>query len=179
MLGLPHGGTVAVHYLKRNEWFYETALALLGREKLWDGGVDSMAHPWHAQTGAVAVSDEALLDAQVSAVPPWTGSGNVQVIDSYWGGARMYGSPVVDDDGFVSEGRPAEARREVVRNVPNTALGGRLGRSRASPMFGLALEDGVEVQVGDGAAAQKDGTAEHDSSPGLMVRPGAAAVVAP
>lgn len=28
------GGTVVVHFLKRNEWFYETALALIGRDKL-------------------------------------------------------------------------------------------------------------------------------------------------
>ncbi|ORY72612.1 hypothetical protein BCR35DRAFT_354380 [Leucosporidium creatinivorum] len=71
MLGLPHGGTVAVHYLKRNEWFYETALALLGRDRTWDGGV-TVAH-----------------------LPPWTGAGNVEMVDAYWGGARMYGSPLV------------------------------------------------------------------------------------
>lgn len=28
------GGTVVVHFLKRNEWFYETALALIGRDRM-------------------------------------------------------------------------------------------------------------------------------------------------
>lgn len=28
------GGTVVVHFLKRNEWFYETALALIGRDQM-------------------------------------------------------------------------------------------------------------------------------------------------
>ncbi|CAO1616743.1 unnamed protein product [Sympodiomycopsis kandeliae] len=28
------GGTVVVHFLKRNEWFYETALALIGRDRI-------------------------------------------------------------------------------------------------------------------------------------------------
>lgn len=29
------GGTIIVHYCKKNEWFYETALALLGRQRTW------------------------------------------------------------------------------------------------------------------------------------------------
>lgn len=32
------GGTVVVHYLKREAWFYETALALVGRARTWQHG---------------------------------------------------------------------------------------------------------------------------------------------
>ncbi|KAK0550400.1 hypothetical protein OC846_003667 [Tilletia horrida] len=32
-----HGGTVVVHYLKKSEWFFETAIALLGKDVLWPG----------------------------------------------------------------------------------------------------------------------------------------------
>ncbi|KAK4058803.1 hypothetical protein OIO90_000249 [Microbotryomycetes sp. JL221] len=146
MLGMPHGGTVAVHYLKRNEWFFETALALIGRDKLWDGGVDTAAFPMHpSMAGRERVIGEDLTMSQISSLPPWTSSGQVELVDAYWGGARMYGSPIVLEDGMISEGRPSDARREAIHNVPNTALGGRLTRSRSSPMFGMALEDGVEV----------------------------------
>ncbi|KAM0792355.1 hypothetical protein ACM66B_005035 [Microbotryomycetes sp. NB124-2] len=140
MLGLPYGGTVAVHYLKRNEWFYETALALLGRDKLWDGGVDSAAYPMHPAMSVINEQDASVAGLQVNRLPPWTGTGRVHVVDAFWGGARMYGSPIVHDDGFISEGRPADSRREAVHNVPNTALGGRLSRSKSNPMFGMALE---------------------------------------
>ncbi|KAE8257291.1 hypothetical protein A4X13_0g2452 [Tilletia indica] len=30
-----HGGTVVVHFLKKSEWFLETAIALLGKDVLW------------------------------------------------------------------------------------------------------------------------------------------------
>ncbi|KDN48861.1 glycosyltransferase family 31 protein [Tilletiaria anomala UBC 951] len=33
-LGRPHGGTIVVHYIKKHEWFLETALALLGKPTL-------------------------------------------------------------------------------------------------------------------------------------------------
>jgi hypothetical protein len=147
MLGRAHGGTVAVHYLKYNEWFYETALALLGRDKMWDGGVDSAAFPSSGGEGAgvIEMGGDAL---EVSRLPAWTGTGSVERVDPFWGGARMYGSPIVRDNGYISEGRPAESRREVVQNVPNTALGGRFGRARTSPMIALALEDGVVASVG-------------------------------
>ncbi|KAK4053844.1 hypothetical protein OIV83_001500 [Microbotryomycetes sp. JL201] len=141
MLGLPYGGTVAVHYLKRNEWFYETALALLGRDKLWDNGVDSAAFPMHSSMSVAGELDASIVGAQVNELPPWTGTGRVHLVDAYWGGARMYGSPIVHDDGTISEGRPADSRRESVHNVPNTAaLGGRFSRSKSNPMFGMALE---------------------------------------
>ena len=38
------GGTVVVHYLKQDQWFYETALALLGRTRTWQHG--SAANQW-------------------------------------------------------------------------------------------------------------------------------------
>ncbi|WFD22390.1 hypothetical protein MEQU1_001060 [Malassezia equina] len=38
------GGTVVVHYLKHDAWFYETALALLGHRPLWHRG--SAANEW-------------------------------------------------------------------------------------------------------------------------------------
>lgn len=38
------GGTAAVHYLKRDTWFYETALALVGHRRAWHHG--SAANDW-------------------------------------------------------------------------------------------------------------------------------------
>lgn len=38
------GGTVVVHYLKHHTWFYETALALVGRRQAWHHG--SAANDW-------------------------------------------------------------------------------------------------------------------------------------
>lgn len=38
------GGTVVVHYLKRDTWFYETALALVGHRLAWHRG--SAANDW-------------------------------------------------------------------------------------------------------------------------------------
>lgn len=61
----PHGGTVVVHFLKKNEWFMETSVALLGNGKTWIDGAGGVASEW-----------------------------------------RMWGSPVVRNDGYVSEGRP-------------------------------------------------------------------------
>lgn len=157
MLGRRYGGTVAVHYLKRHEWFHETALALLGRAKTWDHGMDApaFAPEWSSAAASSALEHgiDDLADVSVARVPTWEGQGNVQMVDAYWGGARMYGSPIVREDGYVSEGRPAESRREVVQTgrggVPNTAgMSGRFGRPRTTPFLGLALEDGVEASVG-------------------------------
>ncbi|PWN45508.1 hypothetical protein IE81DRAFT_344809 [Ceraceosorus guamensis] len=64
-LGRPHGGTVIVHYLKKSEYWLETAMAFLGREAMWQG--------------------------------------------TFGGGPsreyRMWGSPLVRHDGYISEGR--------------------------------------------------------------------------
>lgn len=123
-LGLPYGGTVVVHYLKRNEWFLETALALLGRERMWDTGIDSPAYPAFvppipasggraaapirhaagpAQEGGVATKETV-----VKAVPTWDQKqkgASVELVSPVWGGARMYGSPLIKENGFVSLGR--------------------------------------------------------------------------
>lgn len=40
------GGTVVVHYCKKNEWFYETALALLGRHRTWSAGSGGAGKHW-------------------------------------------------------------------------------------------------------------------------------------
>ena len=71
----------------------------------------------------------------------------IESVDPMWGGARMYGSPVVREDGYISEGRLVEGRKEIVINEP-TALNGRLGRGRG-PAFGYRLEDEVENRVED------------------------------
>ncbi|GAA6055759.1 hypothetical protein JCM3770_006147 [Rhodotorula araucariae] len=165
MLGLAHGGTVAVHYLKRNEWFFETALALLGREKMWDGGADAPAHPASPYERNALLEPYAADPLALSAVPPPSlavapaGVPELEVFPALWGGARMYGSPIVRDDGMVVEGRRAEANRE--RLVANSGSGAqraggvasRLGRVTGggrAPMVMVAEMDGVSVQVGGG-----------------------------
>lgn len=168
MLGRPHGGTVAVHYLKRHEWFYETALALLGRERTWDHGLEAPAFAPESSRNSLGVAEFA--DYSVASVPSWQGQGTVQLVDAYWGGARMYGSPIIREDGYIAEGRPAEPRREVVQpGVPNTAaMAGRFGRPRTSPMFGLALEDGVEASVGGDVESM--GSIVADPVQGILVQ---------
>lgn len=157
MLNKPHGGTVAVHFLKRNEWFYEAALALIGREKMWDSGVEALAF---APLSVIGEEEE----AEVSRVPKWDGVGSVESVDPLWGGARMYGSPIVREGGYVSEGREADKRREVVVNVPNS-MGGRLGRLRGTPKMGFALEEGEEASVGE---------SEEEEGPRFVQQPAAA-----
>lgn len=141
-LGFPHGGTVVVHYLKRNEWFLETALALLGRSRMWDTGLEAPAYRAYvppAPPGKPA-PPELPQDAagqgknvQLSPVPTWnTRDGEIEVMSPYWGGARMYGSPLIRDNGFISLGR----------TVPWDALQkseeARYGRLKSSPRQGYA-----------------------------------------
>ncbi|GAC93114.1 glycosyltransferase [Pseudozyma hubeiensis SY62] len=45
-LGRPFGGTVVVHYLKKSEWFYETALAFSGRGRFWPDGAGGTGSEW-------------------------------------------------------------------------------------------------------------------------------------
>ncbi|SJX62457.1 uncharacterized protein SRS1_13307 [Sporisorium reilianum f. sp. reilianum] len=45
-LGRRFGGTVVVHYLKKSEWFYETALALSGRRRFWPDGAGGAGTEW-------------------------------------------------------------------------------------------------------------------------------------
>ncbi|GAA6012082.1 hypothetical protein JCM11491_001744 [Sporobolomyces phaffii] len=163
MLGLAHGGTVAVHYLKRNEWFYETALALLGRDKMWDAGFDSPAYPLGSHSSAapsVYSTDDYSLSTMVA--PPGEDA-EVETIPALWGSVRMYGSPIVLEDGTIVEGRRAEAHREIQSHVPGGGGGaggarppaagqwaGRFtGGGRTMGMMALAEMDGVEIKVGD------------------------------
>ncbi|GAA5896304.1 hypothetical protein JCM8208_001843 [Rhodotorula glutinis] len=188
MLGLAHGGTVAVHYLKRNEWFFETALALIGRDKMWDGGVDAPAYPGSPYEHNELLQPYAADPLALSALPPpgahsssSSSSGAVEdlveleVFPALWGGARMYGSPIVTPDGMVVEGRRAEANRERLvagsaggaRGAARAAAGargaspvagaaareGRLGRVTGGgrgPLVMVAEMDGVSIEVGDG-----------------------------
>lgn len=46
MLDGRYGGTVVVHYLKQDMWFYETALALIGRDRLWRKGIGGAGSEW-------------------------------------------------------------------------------------------------------------------------------------
>lgn len=45
-LGKRFGGTVVVHYLKKSEWFYETALAFSGRSRFWPEGAGGTGSEW-------------------------------------------------------------------------------------------------------------------------------------
>lgn len=45
-LGRSFGGTVLVHYLKKSEWFYETALAFSGRGRFWPDGAGGTGSEW-------------------------------------------------------------------------------------------------------------------------------------
>ncbi|SNX85573.1 uncharacterized protein MEPE_04282 [Melanopsichium pennsylvanicum] len=45
-LGRRFGGTVVVHYLKKSEWFYETALAFAGRGRFWADGAGGTGSEW-------------------------------------------------------------------------------------------------------------------------------------
>lgn len=137
-LGLPYGGTVVVHYLKRNEWFMETALALLGREKFWDTGLDPPAFqpyvppppngdhlpPYAGDSGEADNKRQ----KKVATMPTWNGrTGEVEVVPAEWGSVRMYGSPLVKENGYVALGR----------TVPWDALQkseeGKYGKLRGAP----------------------------------------------
>lgn len=157
MLGLPHGGTVAVHYLKRHEWFLEAALALIGREKMWDGGREAPLHvrtPSHSESNHQESKHNEGDSLEVSRLPTWKGVGTVEAMDPYWGIARMYGSPIVRDNGFIEEGRPAEARGEILRDFGAVSF----GRLRGTPRLGFRLEDGEEVGEVAVATALGEGT---------------------
>lgn len=50
------GSTVMVHYCKKNEWFYETALALLGRERTWRHGSGGAGSEWRMNGSPIVQS---------------------------------------------------------------------------------------------------------------------------
>jgi hypothetical protein len=146
MLNRPHGGTVAIHFLKRNEWFLETALAILGRDKTWDSGLDTPSSSSPYSPVVVSTSSSSSAESptlELSRLPPWAGVGMVTAVDSLWGGARMYGSPVVRSNGYICEGRIGDelSTKEYIPNEPTTQLG-RLGRR---PGFAVAIPEGVDV----------------------------------
>lgn len=138
MLGRPHGGTVVVHYLKRSEWLsvcaprstsltvcsLETAVALLGRERTWDSG-----YPF---TPLSTVESPAMGFGAVSVAPVWDGTGVVELAAGRWGAARMYGSPIVGEDGSISEGRPVVQPKRPLMPAP--------GSSSSSPGSSSALD---------------------------------------
>lgn len=57
----PHGGTVVVHYLKKTEWWLETALALSGKPKLWTNGAGGRAKEWRMGGSPLIRSDGYIL----------------------------------------------------------------------------------------------------------------------
>jgi hypothetical protein len=159
-LGLPYGGTVVVHYLKRNEWFLETALALLGREKFWDTGLDPPAYPPYIPRRPAGDTtappkyehhDDSLQQKtkqnSISTIPTWNGKGEIDIVPPEWGSARMYGSPLVKENGYVAMGR----------TVPWDALQkseqGKYGKLRGSPRQRFAdmpvEQDGKDVDGRD------------------------------
>lgn len=128
MLGRPHGGTVVVHYLKRNEWFLETALAILGRHAAWDSGMPAAAY-----APVPAAQQKVYSTENLSPATNWDGMGVVDILDPVWGTARMWGSPIVRENGYVSEGReilPPAPVKPVEPSVPN--------RFKTGPKFGYA-----------------------------------------
>lgn len=182
MLGRPHGGTVAVHYLKRNEWFFETALALIGRERMWDNGVDAPAYPDSPYTSNSLLEPYSKTPLAVSPVPPHpieamprasdagSSEDELEILPALWGGPRMYGSPIVLENGMIVDGRRAEANREVLVNhrvarpqapkAPEQTVGeavasrvNRITGGGRVPMVALAEVDGVEIHVGGGVDA--------------------------
>lgn len=172
-LGLPYGGTVVVHYLKRNEWFMETALALLGREKFWDTGLDPPAYqpyvpPRPAGDRTPSQDDEddhnrnngeTSKEKKIATIPTWNGKGGeIEIIPAEWGSARMYGSPLVKENGYVALGR----------TVPWDALQkseeGKYGKLRGSPRQRYA-----DMPKGD-ADGEKDSSSPSSSSSILASR---------
>jgi hypothetical protein len=77
--------------------------------------------------------------------------GTVETVPALWGSVRMYGSPIVLEDGTIVEGRRAEAHREIQSNVPTAGqwAGRFTGGGRTMGMMALAEMDGVEIKVGD------------------------------
>ncbi|KAK0525101.1 hypothetical protein OC834_005288 [Tilletia horrida] len=89
----PYGGTVVVHYLKKSEWFLETAIALLGKDNLWpEPNAGAAARMQHSAALAARGGGGA-------STGPATGAGaGAGAVDALGGRARewrMWGSPMV------------------------------------------------------------------------------------
>jgi hypothetical protein len=65
----PHGGTVVVHYLKKTEWWLETALALSGKPKLWTNGAGGRAKEWRMGGSPLVRSDGFILPGRGQPLP--------------------------------------------------------------------------------------------------------------
>lgn len=51
-----YGGTVVVHFNKKNVWFYETALALIGRNRAWRQGIGGAGSEWRTPGSPLVAS---------------------------------------------------------------------------------------------------------------------------
>ncbi|MBW0510993.1 hypothetical protein O181_050708 [Austropuccinia psidii MF-1] len=167
-LNRPHGGTVVVHYLKRNEWFLETSLILLGRSKTWDDGLTPIAYdpnhqsiwsslPLDLNGNSVVVTDNdnnrKNLNKQESFNHQHSKTKKIQVgrsltdssqtdqleeiqISGLIGGARMYGSAIIQADGSIREGRRK-----------NSKIGNDQLNHQTSPENSIAIDDQPKTQT--------------------------------
>ncbi|KEI37533.1 glycosyltransferase family 31 protein [Mixia osmundae IAM 14324] len=172
MLGRPYGGTVAVHYLKRNEWFLETSLALLGRFETWDSGAAAPAYTretQHAVPRIGVADDETSLDLEdhqaqrkviVTSKPLTKGKEQVDEVPSAWGNARMFGSPIIRPDGYLQEGRPVPPPIKV-KEPPSIGFGRFQNLPKAAyaePNHPLLQKPFPEVKPKEPAASSSDET---------------------
>jgi len=63
-LNRPHGGTVVVHYLKKTEWWLETALALSGKPKMWTNGAGGSGKEWRMGGSPLVRGDGYILEGR-------------------------------------------------------------------------------------------------------------------
>ncbi|EGG12974.1 family 31 glycosyltransferase [Melampsora larici-populina 98AG31] len=133
--GRKNGGTVVVHYLKRNEWFLETQLVLLGKSYTWDSGLEPMDHITRIEKAAIGTKNK------------------LEVIESgneRFGGARMYGSPLIELDGTIKMGEASklEEVEEPDLAIRKTIEGGA-GWVRGKPRVRVSdLENGPDFSLG-------------------------------
>lgn len=157
MLGRPHGGTVVVHFLKRHEWFLETSLALLGRHTTWDGGF--------APYSSADSSSPPLGDASGDAL--WDGQKQVKMVDAAtnWGTPRMYGSPLIRQNGYIAEGRESSFERLIKLPVDEQPKGkGVWGRLRGKPKLRLSDPDADDDEEDDSASEEDSSSASDEQT---------------
>lgn len=146
--GRRHGGTVVVHYLKRSEWFLETELVLLGKARTWDSGLEALAFGVYEGTETTKKPTSIELSRE-----PGTGTGleTVEGGGVMFGGARMYGSPLIDKDGTIKEGEVAKAQDQPLNDITKTVAGGagwvrgkprlRVSDPEHGPDFGQPIDE--------------------------------------
>ncbi|PWO01372.1 hypothetical protein FA09DRAFT_292491 [Tilletiopsis washingtonensis] len=81
-LGRPHGGTVVVHYLKKSEWWLETAMVFLGRGAMWQSDIGGAAREYR-QYGSPLVRHDGYISEGRSQPRPDQGV-NVAEGDERW-----------------------------------------------------------------------------------------------